>query len=226
MVGDADLAGERDVAAEAAAARDPDLRARGSLSAPTLTEWPTWTRLSSLLPRPIRVSPSEARSIGGERADLDVVLDHDDADLRDLVVAALAVAREAEAVAPDHGAVLDDHPVAQPAALAHLDAGVEQAVLADHGVLVDDHVRVEHRARADPRPGADHGQCADVNAGPQDGARVHLGRRVDARRGPAGGRSSPTACANARYGLSETRRGRAVCWPGDTMTAEARVVAR
>ena len=63
---------------------------------------------------------AERRAVDrGERADLDVVLDHHDPHLRELVVAALGVAREAEAVGPDHGAVLHHHAAAEPAALAH-----------------------------------------------------------------------------------------------------------
>ena len=34
-----------------------------TVSAPMRTEWPTWTRLSILVPRPTRVSPMEARSM-------------------------------------------------------------------------------------------------------------------------------------------------------------------
>ena len=59
---------------------------------------------------------------------------HHDAHLRDLLVAAVVVAGEAEAVAADHGAVLHHHAVAEPAALADLHPGVQDAVLADGDV--------------------------------------------------------------------------------------------
>ena len=63
------------------------------------------------MPRPMRVSPSDGAVDGGQGADLHVVLDHHDAHLRDLLVAAVLVAREAEAVAADHRAVLHHHAV-------------------------------------------------------------------------------------------------------------------
>ena len=104
-------------------------------------------------------------------------------DLRELLVAAVAVLREAEAVGADHRAVLHHDAVAEPAALADLHARVEQAVLADLDVLVEDHVRVDDAcARRRGRAAPTTAQGADVHAGAQHGARVDLRGRVDARR--------------------------------------------
>ena len=164
----------------------------------------------------------------GQRADLDVVLDHHDADLRDLLVAALRVLREAEAVAADHGAVLHDHAVAQAAALAHLHARVQHAVLA--------RPRRRRRAttcgcstvRAPTRtPGPDHGQRAHVDALAQLRGGV-APRRTGvrpARAGAPGAAATPRArtsgrdCRRAGWAAesrARARRSRAerASWPG------------
>ena len=75
---------------------------------PTTTPCAICTRLSIFVPG---VNPRLAdrrpidRRVG---ADLDVVFDDDGRDLRDLLVRAVVAAREAEPVAADDGAVLDD----------------------------------------------------------------------------------------------------------------------
>ena len=89
------------------AAGDADLR-RQQHVLPTPTPCAICTRLSILVPAPIRVSPTAGRSM--------VVLAPistsssitTDADLRNLVVRAVGPAGEAEAVAADHRAVLHD----------------------------------------------------------------------------------------------------------------------
>ena len=87
-----DLAGEGDAVADLRAARRCRPGRPGRCRAPMVTEWPICTRLSILVPRPMRVS-LEGRAVdGGQGADLDVVLDHHDPDLRDLLVAAVRVA--------------------------------------------------------------------------------------------------------------------------------------
>ena len=98
----------------------------------------------------------------GVGADLDVVFDDDAADLRDLLVRAVGVAREAEAVAADHRAVLHDHAVAELHALADRHARMQDAVVADAGVRTDDDVGVDDRAGADPGARLDDGERADA----------------------------------------------------------------
>ena len=68
----------------------------------------------------MRVSAIAARSIAVNRADLHSSSTTTIPTLRDLVIAPLLVLGEAEAVAADDRAVLDDHAVAQAAALADL----------------------------------------------------------------------------------------------------------
>ena len=70
---------------------------KGYSAVPTRTLCPTWTRLSILVPAPIRVSPRVARSIVDVGPHLDVRLDDHPPDLRHLVVDA-AVGGVAEAV--------------------------------------------------------------------------------------------------------------------------------
>ena len=83
----------------------------------------------------MRVSPTAGRSTAELRADLDVVFDHDAADLRNLLVGAVGPPREAEAVAADHGAVLDDD------AIADDDLVANRRVRVDAAVGPDDHAR-------------------------------------------------------------------------------------
>jgi hypothetical protein len=81
--------------------------------------------LSILVPRP-DARLLHGRAVDGHQgADLDVVLHHHDPDLRDLLVAPVLVAGEAEAVAADDRAVLHDDAMAETAGLAHVHAGVE-----------------------------------------------------------------------------------------------------
>ena len=87
--------------------------AASSASRPMRTLCPICTRLSILVPAPIRVSPTVGAIDGRVRADLDVVLEHDRADLRHLVVPPIRSGREAEAVAADDRAVLHDHAIAR-----------------------------------------------------------------------------------------------------------------
>jgi hypothetical protein len=68
--------------------------------------------LSILVPRPIRVSPSVARSMQQAGLDLDVVLDHDDPHLR--ILRACRLALLAEPVGARDAAVVDRHPVPEP----------------------------------------------------------------------------------------------------------------
>src|SRR5215471_8183944 len=117
----------------------------------------------------------------GVGADVHVVFDHDDADLRDLAMRG-AVEDVAESVAADDGAGLDRHAAAEPDALAqhhprmghrgfaYLDSGSDIGHRVDTGPGPDDRARVDHRQSA------------------HRGARVHAGvarhdrRRIDAGR--------------------------------------------
>src|SRR4029453_17990125 len=89
------------------------------------------------------------------RTNLHVVLDDDDALLRDLVVVSIAVGDEAKAVAADDG------------------AGFHHHARAKNGTLADGHARVKNRVGADARPRTDH----DVRM--ERGAIAYLRARAD-----------------------------------------------
>ena len=131
VAGDADLPGERDAVLDDGAAGDADLRGEQHVAARRVTPWAICTRLSIFVPAPMRVSPTAGRSIV-EFAPISTSssIDHA-ADLRDLLVGAVAALREPEAVAADHDAVLQDDAVADAHALADRDVGVDDAVVAD-----------------------------------------------------------------------------------------------
>ena len=151
---------------------------------PMLTPCATWTRLSILVPAPIRVSPTAGRSM--------VVLAPIStsssmttrADLRDLVVGAVGAAGEAEAVAADHGAVLHDDAMADADALADRHPGVNHAVVADRRLPADADVRMDDRARADVRAVADHRERSDRHLRSQRDVLAERREVVHARRRP------------------------------------------
>ncbi len=180
--GDAHLPGQGDPVADASAARDADLSGDHRV----LADRDRVAHLHQVveLRAPADAGLAERGPVhGGQRADLDVVLDDDDADLRELVVPALAVPGEAEAVAADHGPVLHDDPAPEPAALAHLHARVDHAVLAHFDALVEHDVRVEGRARAHPHARPHDRERSHVHVRPEDRRGVHLRGRVHPGRG-------------------------------------------
>ena len=85
------------------------------------------------MPAPIRVSPTAGPIDGRVRANLDVVFDNHVGVLRDLQVRAVRLLGEAEAVAADDRAVVQDHAVADLAPLADRDVRVDHAVVAEPG---------------------------------------------------------------------------------------------
>jgi len=87
-----------------------------------------------------------------------------------------------EAVAANHRARMDDHPMPQHDARIQDDARVEDAVLADRRPRPDDHPRVDHRARADRRAVLDHRVGADVHARADRHGGRHDRRGMDPRR--------------------------------------------
>ena len=109
---------------------------------------------------------------GGVGADLDVVLDHHRPGLRDLLVGAVGVVREAEAVGADHRAVLHDDARARGGSASRIETRAWiTAVGPEHGVVADDDVR---RAASVAR--------ADAGAAPITDQRRRRRRRPRARR--------------------------------------------
>ena len=116
--------------AERRAARRARPAPRADSRGPIWQPCPTITRLSILVPRPMLVAPSVARSTVALAPISTSSSSDDGADLRDLAVA-VGQRHEAEPVAADHGAGVQGDAVADAHALAHHDAGVRREVVAD-----------------------------------------------------------------------------------------------
>jgi hypothetical protein len=89
------------------------------LSSPTTQLCPICTRLSILAPRFTRVSPNGCAIHRSQALDFHIVFDHGHAGLHDLVMRSIGAFGEAESVAADHHAVLQDHAIADAAKFAH-----------------------------------------------------------------------------------------------------------
>ena len=158
-------------------------------------------------------------------ADLHVVLDDDIADLRDLVVAAVGVAGEAETVAADDRAVLHDDAVAEHARVPEWRRARGSRSRRRCRVTADDDVRVHDRARADACPSPTTAKAPMDASLAMCAAGADERQRMDASRGTGGFSARiSTALANARYGFfvrSMAHGAASACSP--RITAPARV---
>ena len=222
VAGDADLAGERDALADASCCRRCPTWPASTLSSPIVTEWPICTRLSILVPRPIRVSCERRAVDRGERADLDVVLDHHDPDLRDLVVAARprpSRSRSRRRRSPRRSGPPRGCPGGSARARAR-----PSAARSPRRPRRRRRARRAGAARCARRraPGPDDAQRAHVHALAEHRARVHLrrrhgcparaaaagaaARRLARRRGRDCRRRAPAAASRVRGGHDDGRR--------------------
>src|SRR5262249_4538362 len=109
--------------------------------------------------------------------DLDVILDDDPPDLRNLVGAAGATGKT-ETVLPDGAARMDDYPIADQG-MADRYVGPDCAVTADTHASADGGSGPDYRAAADLGARSDHGARVDghavlqARAGMNEGARGH-----------------------------------------------------
>ena len=133
--------------------------------------------------------PTEPGAVDGDvRADFHVVVDLDDASLGNFHVAT-AGEFEAEAVAPQDRATVDDDATPEDAARADGDAGRDLAVRADAGPVADVAVGAEHGIRADARAvldddeGLDGDVFAEKDIAPDDGGRMHARGEMRGLRG-------------------------------------------
>ena len=181
MTGHPDLSSQRDRFLERRAASDTHL-CREKRTAPDAHAVRDLDEIVDLRPLPdagFANGRTIDRRIG---ADLHVVLDHHITDLRDLVVAAIGVAGEAETVTPDDRAVLHDDAVAELHAFPDGDASVDHTVGTDDRTTANDDVWVHDRARSDSCPVANHrvganGRVArDVTAGTDECERMDANR--------------------------------------------------
>ena len=90
---------------------------------------------------------------------------------------------EAEAIAADDGAVLQDHAMADAAEFAHHGVRVGQKIVADLRAFVDHGVRMQHGIAADRDTLAYHRERTDGSVLADAGAGGHCGQGMDAGRG-------------------------------------------
>ena len=152
VVGNADPSAHHHVVSDRAAARNAGMRGKHAMPA-DLDVVRDLDEVVDLGPLPDHGVADGAAVDGGIGADLDVVLDDDAADLRNLAVAAGA-RQIAEAILPDAHAGMDDDAVADQR--MH-----DRRARADHAIAADAHIRADHGGRPDHRAGADFRARAD-----------------------------------------------------------------
>src|SRR6266446_3692240 len=122
----------------------------------------------------------------GSRPHLDVVLNANDTDLRDLVMQA-AMRGEAVAVRADDGAAVDDAAPADARTVVNGDVGVDRGPVADRGAWLDRHVGEDRHVVADDHAVADGHEGPDAHIPAQRGGGRDNGIPGDAfRRRPIG----------------------------------------
>ena len=169
MADDAGLTGQDDIISDLGAARNADLRADDAVF-PDDHVVGDHDEIVDLRPLADHGAPEAGAVDRRVGTDLHVVLDHDDAALRDFVVLAVACV-VAEAVRADNRAAMQNNPVA------------ENASVAQDGVRMEATIRSEARVLADVRPGHDDAARADDGTGHDDGILAHAGLGRDLRAG-------------------------------------------
>ena len=122
---------------------------------PRVEPCPIWDQVVDLGPFPDPGLAHGAPVDAGVGAHLHVVLQNHHARLDHLEIAAVLAGSEAESVASDDGAVLEDHAVAQAAVLPDHGVGMGHEVVADAGVGIDDDIGVDHGVAAHSDPVSD-----------------------------------------------------------------------
>ena len=101
---------------------------------------------------------------GAMRLNFDVIADDRDSALAHLVPGAVGLAREAEAVAADYDAVLEQDAMADAAVLAYRAVRVGEEVVADFRAAIDRDEAVQHGVASDLDVFIDEAVRADVRA--------------------------------------------------------------
>src|SRR5919108_6452633 len=150
MAGDADLTSKRGRVFDGATAGDTHLCRKQHVS----PHCNAVRNLNEVVDLRTGANPglADGRPVNGRiRADLHVVFDRDVADLRNFVMRSVGSSCEAETVAADDGAVLDDYTMPDPNPLANRYARVDHAIITNVRPASDRHVRLNDRARSDAR---------------------------------------------------------------------------
>ncbi len=145
----AHLSAQHDVMAQRRAARDAALRDQNAVRPDpnVVGEHHQIVDLRALADDGVAQRGAIDRAVG---ADFDIVFDDDIADLRDFVMHAVA-GGVAESIAADDDAGVQNHPLAQDAALVDHDVGIDDAVRSDLHLRADVCPGINHRAGADGR---------------------------------------------------------------------------
>ena len=114
------------------------------------------------------------------RADLDVVAEFDGPDLRNLVQRAVEK-RPAETVAADNRLRLQDHAIAEHAAVGHIGVRVQETRIAHARAGADHDARAQHGHRTDRCARADDRVRVDIHLRADSRGRIDDGRRVHER---------------------------------------------
>src|SRR6185503_18057993 len=154
VVRDPDLAGEHHVVVDDAASGDADLGRKQD----TPSNLDPVSDLHQVVhlgtgadARLAHCRPIDSRI----RSDLDVVLNHDAAPLRDLQMRAVGLPGDSKSLAPNDGALLQDDTVAKHAAVTDRHLRTHDAVFADTRARPDDDIWIDDGPRADRRAGTD-----------------------------------------------------------------------
>ena len=107
-------------------------------------------------------------------SNLDIVLENDDTHLGNLLIGAVLLGSEAEAVATDNSTALHNAAVADAAAMVNLHAGIQDDVVTQGNTVTHIHLRINLDVLADGHAIADVGKRADVHIVGQLGALAHV----------------------------------------------------
>src|SRR4051812_30694763 len=135
MAGETALAGDGDVIAKLSRAGDADLRHEEAML-PDFHVVPNLDQIIDLGPLAYHGFTERGAINRGPGADLDVVSDPHNANLRDLVMFA-AVSRKTVTVRTNHDAGMNDAAVADARAIVNDDVGINDALIANDGARFD-----------------------------------------------------------------------------------------
>ena len=158
MAGKTTLAGDRDVIAKLGGAGDPDLRNEQAMFT-DLHVVPDLDEIIDLCPLAYYGFTESGTIDRSSRADLDVVFDPNNSDLRDLVMFAV-VSREAVTVGADDNAAMNDAAVANPRVVVDDDIRINDAIVADRRAGFDGDALENRNVISDHDILSDNGEVA------------------------------------------------------------------
>ena len=180
MIDDSNLPGESYILAQLRAARDTSLR-RDHRILPNLNVMRDLHQIVDFRAAANHRAAQRRAVDGGVGADLHIVLDDDDADLRDFD-SRCAPPRVTETIAADNDPGMENDPLSDAATLAHHHIGMKHGSHTDAHILTQIDTGEKHRALADPRSRTDKNVGKDGRARGDHCACVDCRKRADLRR--------------------------------------------